>query len=147
MQLTQCSEVFNNAKTLSQSFKQFTTMLHTKFQCFKQIKSFMLYFKGILFRHWKIAELRILRVCFFLPGNRKIHNKEGGEAWKAFPIIEIRIQWQLCVTKICQATTWHYEDQSLFEGLRNISLVYEGHCLCKPWHLQIYHLILQDLDL
>ena len=29
------------------------------------------------------------------------------------------------------------------DGLRNISLIYEGHCLCKTWHLQIYSLVRQ----
>ena len=32
-------------------------------------------------------------------------NKEGAEARQSFPVSDIRVQWPLCVTKHCRATT------------------------------------------
>jgi hypothetical protein len=42
-------------------------------------------------------------------------DKEGNEARQRFPVSDILVQWPLCVTKFCLATTWHHGDKLLVD--------------------------------
>ena len=47
-------------------------------------------------------------VFFFIGKSHKgqdLANKEGAESRQPFPVSDIRVQWPLCVTKHCRATT------------------------------------------